>query len=68
MMLGKDELRKEIRDILRNLSTEMYNEQSNAIAQSLFKDELWKSASTVGITISKPPEVDTYQIIRQGMG
>ena len=65
MMLGKDELRKEIRDILRNLRAEMYNEQSNAIAQSLFKDELWKSASTVGITISKPPEVDTYQIIRR---
>ena len=65
MVLGKDELRKEIRDILQNLSTEMYNEQSNAIAQSLFKDEWWKSASTVGITISKPPEVDTYQIIRK---
>jgi 5-formyltetrahydrofolate cyclo-ligase len=65
MVLRKDELRKEIRDLLRNLGAEMYNEQSNAIAQSLFKDEWWKSASTVGITISKPPEVDTYQIIRQ---
>jgi 5-formyltetrahydrofolate cyclo-ligase len=64
-VLEKKELRLEIKEKLRNLSMEMYNEQSNVIAQSLFKDESWKLASTVGITISKPPEVDTYQIIRQ---
>jgi 5-formyltetrahydrofolate cyclo-ligase len=64
-VLGKKELRKEIREKLQNLSAEKYNEQSNAIAQSLYKEEGWKSASTVGITISKRPEVDTYQIIRQ---
>ena len=35
-----------------------------SIAQKLFKDPLWQSAHTIGITISVPPEVDTYQIIR----
>ena len=31
----------------------------------MYKDPLWQSAHTIGITISSPPEVDTYQIIRK---
>ena len=35
------------------------------IAQTLYKDPLWVSAHTIGITISNSLEVDTYQIIRK---
>lgn len=43
----------------------MYEDYSYQIAQRLFNDDDWKQASVIGITVSRFPEVDTYQIIRK---
>jgi 5-formyltetrahydrofolate cyclo-ligase len=60
----KKQLRNEIRERLKKIPKPLYEHYSYAIAQQLYKDPLWQSSSMIGITISIPPEVDTYQIIR----
>jgi 5-formyltetrahydrofolate cyclo-ligase len=64
-MIGKKVLRKEIKERLGSISKALYEHRSYLIAQELYKDPLWQSAHTIGITVSAPPEVDTYQIIRK---
>ena len=61
----KVNMRKEIMANLAGLDKPMYEHLSYEIASTLYKDSLWKSAQTIGITISRFPEVDTYQIIRK---
>lgn len=63
-MQEKKKLRSVIREKLKEISKPLYEHYSYTIAQELYKDPLWQSASIIGITISIPPEVDTYQIIR----
>jgi 5-formyltetrahydrofolate cyclo-ligase len=60
----KQLLRQEIREKLKQIPKPLYEHYSFTIAQELYKDPMWQSASVIGITISLPPEVDTYQIIR----
>lgn len=62
----KNKLRKYIKAKLAKLSLPQYEDMSYKVAQRLFQDEDWIKASTVAITISKAPEVDTFQIIRKG--
>jgi 5-formyltetrahydrofolate cyclo-ligase len=64
-LIEKKVLRKEIKEILLSIPKPSYEHCSYIIAQTLYKDPLWLSAHTIGITISNPPEVDTYQIIRK---
>lgn len=64
-MIEKKILRKEIQERLQTLPKEIYEHRSYTIAQKIFKDPLWQSAQSIGITISSPPEVDTFQIIRK---
>ncbi|WP_338451630.1 5-formyltetrahydrofolate cyclo-ligase [Niallia oryzisoli] len=64
-MIEKNVLRKEIKKKLQAIPKSLYEHYSYQIAQSLYQDALWKSAHMIGITISNPPEVDTYQIIRK---
>lgn len=64
-MNEKQRLRKEIKERLRSIPKALYEHYSYVIAQTLYKDPLWISAHTIGITISNSPEVDTYQIIRR---
>ena len=61
----KQLLRKHIMDILAKIEKPQYEHESYEIAQLLYQDPLWKEAKVVGVTISKYPEVDTYQIIRK---
>jgi 5-formyltetrahydrofolate cyclo-ligase len=61
----KELIRKQIMDELAKIEKPQYEHDSYEIAQLLFQDTIWKEATTVGITISKSPEVDTYQIIRK---
>lgn len=61
----KKELRKQVKDELTALKLPLYEEWSLGIARQLYEDEDWKNASTVAITISRSPEVDTFQIIRK---
>lgn len=61
----KQIIRKQIMDKLAKINKPQYEHDSYEIAQLLFQDTLWKEANIVGVTISKYPEVDTYQIIRK---
>lgn len=64
-MDDKKILRKRVIQQLSELSKTEYEKVSSIIAQRLFAEATWKQAKTIGITISKAPEVDTYQIIRK---
>lgn len=64
-MNDKNIIRQRMKETLSKLSKPTYEDFSYKIAQRLFEEEYWKQAIVVGITISKPPEVDTYQIIRK---
>lgn len=65
MIAEKKSLRKQIQDRLAKMNKPQYEHSSYKIAQTLYQDSFWKEAGTVGVTISKFPEVDTYQIIRK---
>jgi 5-formyltetrahydrofolate cyclo-ligase len=58
-------IRKRMKDRLGELSETLYEDYSYKIAMSLFEESDWKQAKVIGITVSKQPEVDTYQIIRK---
>jgi 5-formyltetrahydrofolate cyclo-ligase len=64
-MSEKKLIRKEMKESLALLTKPYYEHFSNKIAENLYKDEDWVKAGVIGITISKEPEVDTYQIIRR---
>ncbi|WNS74297.1 5-formyltetrahydrofolate cyclo-ligase [Bacillus sp. DTU_2020_1000418_1_SI_GHA_SEK_038] len=64
-MEDKKKLRKEIMEKLSMINKPLYEQLSYKIANHLYQDKYWQEAETVGITISKQPEVDTYQIIRR---
>lgn len=61
----KTQLRKNMKMKLEQLTLPVYEDLSYQVACKLFADEDWKRASTVGITVSKRPEVDTFQLIRK---
>lgn len=65
-MDAKKKLRNSIKSKLSELSLPQYEDESYLIAQQLFQTDEWVSASTVAVTVSKAPEVDTFQIIRKG--
>ena len=64
-MIEKNSLRQQMKDRLSKLSKPLYQDYSYKIAKRLFEDDDWINAKTIGITISKQPEVDTYQIIQK---
>ena len=64
-MNNKDSIRKEMIETLSRLSERLYEDNSDQIASRLYEDNDWKQAQVIGITISKKPEVDTYQIIQR---
>lgn len=63
--MEKKQLRIKLKETLSNLSKPGYEELSKQISHQLYRDEDWNQANIIGITISKFPEVDTYQIIRK---
>ncbi|MBT2677501.1 5-formyltetrahydrofolate cyclo-ligase [Bacillus sp. ISL-35] len=65
-MDAKKILRKSIKEKLSELNLPEYEDQSYQIAQQLYRSDEWISATTIAITVSKAPEVDTFQIIRKG--
>ncbi|MCM3566614.1 5-formyltetrahydrofolate cyclo-ligase [Neobacillus mesonae] len=64
-MSDKKTIRKKVKEILSRLSKPLYEDYSYKIGLRLYEDEIWKQADIIGITVSKQPEVDTYQIIRK---
>lgn len=64
-MEEKKMIRKKTQEQLRAITRPLYEHSSYKIAQRLFCSPSWQDANTIGITVSKMPEVDTYQIIRK---
>lgn len=64
-MIAKKELRKSLQEQLSTITKAAYEHYSYLIAKRLYEESFWKEANTIGITVSKIPEVDTYQIIRK---
>lgn len=64
-MSEKKLIRKEMKECLALLTKPYYEHYSHIIANTLYIDKYWLNAKVIGITISKEPEVDTYQIIRK---
>ncbi|MBM4762294.1 5-formyltetrahydrofolate cyclo-ligase [Bacillus sp. B15-48] len=63
-MERKNQFRKTMKNRLDSLTSSLYEDLSNEITRQLFKDKSWQNAKTIGITISRKPEVDTYKIIQ----
>ncbi|HYK72335.1 MAG TPA: 5-formyltetrahydrofolate cyclo-ligase [Pseudoneobacillus sp.] len=63
--MNKKEFRSFMIKELKKLTKQEYEQYSYEIANHLFETELWKEASTIGVTVSNYPEVDTLQIIRK---
>jgi 5-formyltetrahydrofolate cyclo-ligase len=64
-MNNKNSTRKQMKETLSRLNKPLYEDYSYKIACMLYGDEAWKQAEVIGLTVSKQPEVDTYQIIRK---
>ncbi|MGJ7912132.1 5-formyltetrahydrofolate cyclo-ligase [Neobacillus sp. LXY-1] len=65
MFSNKSEIRAVLKEKLAGITKPIYEDYSYKIARQLYETEEWKYSKVVGITISKQPEVDTYQIIRK---
>ena len=64
-MNAKNAIRKQVKETLSQLTIPLYEDYSYKIASRLFAEEAWNQADVIGITVSKRPEADTYQIIRK---
>lgn len=64
--MDKQILRKEMSDLLHSMDRIKYEHGSYLIANCLMKTSEWKNATTIGITMSHFPEVDTWQLMRAG--
>jgi 5-formyltetrahydrofolate cyclo-ligase len=63
--MDKKDLRTYMLNELKKLTKQEYEQFSYEISTELTKQTIWQQANTIGITISRAPEVDTYQIIRK---
>ncbi|MBB4825722.1 5-formyltetrahydrofolate cyclo-ligase [Sporosarcina luteola] len=61
--MGKSLARKQIISILKGMGQEEHAKKSSAICKRLLASELFLHARTIGITLSRYPEVDTRPII-----
>lgn len=64
--MDKQMMRQQIKENLSTMDRLAYEQASFRIARRLFSLKEWKEAQTVAVTVSNVPEVDTWQIIRQG--
>ena len=66
MLMEKGRLRKSMKQRLKQLNDNTYQEWSKQVAYKLFSLKCWKQASTIGVTISRNREVNTNLIIEKG--
>ncbi|WP_169871048.1 5-formyltetrahydrofolate cyclo-ligase [Shouchella patagoniensis] len=63
MDVTKKEIRKQVKDELQRLSKEVYHERSLKLTNKIQTSPFWKRSTTVALTASRFPEVDTYPLI-----
>ncbi|GIN19994.1 5-formyltetrahydrofolate cyclo-ligase [Siminovitchia fordii] len=64
--MDKKSMRKTMNSKLHALDRMTYEQFSFMIGSLLIETDEWKSSSTIGLTVSRFPEVDTWQLIRKG--
>ncbi|WLD92070.1 5-formyltetrahydrofolate cyclo-ligase [Alkalihalobacillus sp. AL-G] len=64
--MTKQEIRKSIQKQLVKMPKQEREHLSRHIRDNLFATKEWKSAETIGVTVSRGAEIDTYPIIRRG--
>ncbi|MBO0995242.1 5-formyltetrahydrofolate cyclo-ligase [Bacillus sp. SD088] len=62
--MEKETLRRKMLQALRELDSLQHAQLSYQIGERLYHTNEWKKARTIGITVSRFPEVDTWPIIR----
>ncbi|KIL45993.1 5-formyltetrahydrofolate cyclo-ligase [Jeotgalibacillus campisalis] len=63
--MNKYALRKQISSKLQKIDGDSHYERSIKIHESLFRTNVWKQSQSIGVTISRTPEIDTYSIIKR---
>lgn len=61
--MGKLTKRKQILSIMKDIDASEYARKSSLIVNNLFASQEYRTAETIGVTISRFPEVDTISLI-----
>ncbi len=64
-MEQKEQMRKEAQEKLKNIKPDEKRELEQEIYRNLFRQQEWKNADTIGVTISMPLELNTTPIIEK---
>lgn len=64
--MDKQSFRKNMSSQLQAMDRMTYEQFSFMIGTSLIETDVWKNSATIGLTVSRFPEVDTWQLIRKG--
>ncbi|QFT89839.1 putative 5-formyltetrahydrofolate cyclo-ligase [Bacillus sp. THAF10] len=67
-MSVKEQMRQQMKARLSTISQREYELKSKMIQERFFTSKEWKNAATIGVTISRIPEVDTKNIIEAAWG
>lgn len=62
--MNKKEWRNTIKSSLNEMSNDQYHLLSEMIKKRLFNEPILEQCHTIALTISRQPEVDTYEIIK----
>lgn len=61
--MNKKEIRNQMLRHLNTLNEDEYAQNSDAIINKLFEQDVYKNAQVIGVTISRFPEVNTFPLI-----
>jgi 5-formyltetrahydrofolate cyclo-ligase len=64
--VSKKQLRNEQLKKLNDMNKLQHEQKSYQISTYLFQDPQWEGSETVAITVSKHPEINTWDIIKKG--
>lgn len=64
--MGKKELRNLQLQTLKSIDHIAFQQKCFRIEQLLFQSPEWKNSTTIAVTISKLPEINTWNIIKRG--
>jgi 5-formyltetrahydrofolate cyclo-ligase len=63
--MDKKSLRKRQIDVLKGISALEYEQKCFQIEQRLYHSEEWKNSEVIAVTVSKHPEVNTWNMIKR---
>ena len=64
--MSKKERRKSQLQTLKSIDQLTFQQKCFQIEQRLFQSPEWQNSQTVAVTLSKPPEMNTWNIIKRG--